>query len=90
MNSAAQNDQQKPKTEKELARERAKAEKLAKFAEKQKKLEAQKAAAKSDGNKAEKKSGKGAGSKVELTEYHYRTGPGEKKGFCLYRHPKIE
>jgi valyl-tRNA synthetase len=80
------NDDQQPKqkTEKELAKERAKAEKLAKFAEKQKKLEANKAAQQQDGGgkKAEKKAQKG--QKDELTEYEWRNGPGEKKGRELF------
>jgi hypothetical protein len=72
----------KPKTEKELERERARELKLAKFAEKQKKLEAQKAAslAKQADSDVKKKAGQ---KTTEITDYEWQTGPGEKKGFRI-------
>ncbi|KAH7707100.1 valyl-tRNA synthetase [Aphelenchoides avenae] len=66
--------QQKPKTEKELKKEAEKAAKLAKFEEKQRKLQAQQAAAKP---KEEKKPAKE--EKPKVVEYTAATKPGEKK-----------
>lgn len=63
----------KQKTEKELRKEAAKAEKLAKFEEKQKKL-AEKAEAIKASGKVEKKE-----KKKEIFEYISDTKPGEKK-----------
>lgn len=75
----------KPKTERELAKERAKADKLAKFAEKQRKAEEREKAkaeklAKGEENKKTTKGAKGTAEKVIVTEYHWRTKAGDKKG----------
>ncbi|KAL3089835.1 hypothetical protein niasHT_022467 [Heterodera trifolii] len=74
----------KPKTERELAKERAKADKLAKFVEKQRKAEEQEKAkaeklAKGEENKKTTKGAKGTAEKVVVTEYHWRTKAGDRK-----------
>jgi len=71
-------EQQQPKhkTEKEIAREKAKAEKLAKFAAKQKKIE-------EDANKSSqnvKKSGKKNTQNVDATEFRWSVDPDGRKG----------
>nr|CAD2202037.1 unnamed protein product [Meloidogyne enterolobii] len=69
-----QQQQPKQKTEKEIAREKAKAEKLAKFAAKQKKIE-------EDANKTSqnvKKSGKKAAT-VDATEFQWSVDPDGRK-----------
>lgn len=74
----------KPKTERELAKERAKAEKLAKFAEKQKKLKEE--AALREAKEQKEPGGKKAKAKGKetITEYHWRTKAGEKKGLGFF------
>lgn len=67
-------NQFKPKTEKELRKEAAKAEKLAKFEEKQKML-----AKKTESSKKSEKKEK----KCDVIEYEGETNPGEKKGWFL-------
>lgn len=76
----------KPKTERELAKERAKAEKLAKFAEKQKKLKEEAALreAKEQKEPGGKKAKAKGGKETAVTEYHWRTKAGEKKGFGFF------
>jgi valyl-tRNA synthetase len=68
------------KTEKELAREKAKAEKLAKFAAKQQKLEAEAC------NKSQsmKKIGKKTTSKVDANEFQWSRALDGRKGLIIF------
>jgi valyl-tRNA synthetase len=69
----------KPKTPAQLEKERAKAEKVAKFLEKQKKLEEKSSASQTtEKSKSEKKQ--------DVVEYNGSTKAGEKKGIFIGKH----
>lgn len=73
------NQQSKQKTEKEIAREKAKAVKLAKFNAKQKKLEE----ITSNNSQNSKKIGKKSPLNVNASEFQWSVDPDGKKGFVL-------
>jgi valyl-tRNA synthetase len=88
-----QGEQKKEKTERELAKERAKAEKLRKLEEKKAKAAAMQPKAAKEGGKEKKKPAK---EEVVLAEYVEQTPKGQKKilkslddPYCSSYHPKV-